>query len=69
MNPHQVKEWANVEKWLESKGFVKTPDRINGGQVWRSKSRRHIIVPDAVDGFYPEYFWNDLVERVDAIVP
>lgn len=69
MNPHQVKTWAEVEEWLREKGFVPTHERVDGGQIWRSKSKRHMVVPDHVDGFYPDYFWNDLVRRAEKIVP
>lgn len=69
MNPHRVKTWEEVEAWLRSKGFVPTHETVDGGRFWRSKSKRHIIVPDHVDGHYPDFFWTDLARRVEAIVP
>jgi hypothetical protein len=69
VNPVQVKTWGDVEAWLVSKGFTKTQERGEGGYFWRSKSKRHIVVPDDVDGYYPDYFWHDLHRRVMDIVP
>lgn len=69
MNPSQVRTWETVEGWLKSKGFTKTHEKVDGGWFWRSKSKRHIIVPDHVDGYYPDFFWKSLKKRVDAIVP
>ena len=69
MNPHQIKTWESVESWLRSKGFVPTSNTIDGGRYWRSKSGRHMIVPDHVDGFYPDFFLADLIKRVEQIVP
>lgn len=69
MNPHQVKTWQEVEAYLLKKGFIPTPEIVLGGRIWRSKSKRHITVPDSVDGHYPDFFWVDLVKRVEQIVP
>lgn len=70
MNPGQVKTWKDVETWLIGKGFTKTHERAEGGgYFWRSKSKRHIVVPDDIDGFYPDFFWRDLYRRVMDIVP
>lgn len=69
MNPAQVKTWEFVERYLASKGFVQTSETVDGGRIWRSRSRKHMIVTDHVDGFYPEFLWNDLVRRVAEIVP
>jgi hypothetical protein len=69
VNPHQVKSWEAVEGWLKSKGFTQTSEKVEGGRIWRSKSKRHIIVTNHVDGFYPEFLWADLVKRVEKIVP
>jgi hypothetical protein len=69
VNPRQVKTWESVEEWLKSKGFTQTTEKVDGGKIWRSKSKRHIIVTNHTDGFYPDFLWKDLVKRVDAIVP
>lgn len=70
MNPNQAKTWESVEQWLKSKGFVPTSEYTDdGGRFWRSKSRKHIIVPQHIDGFFPEYFFTDLERRVNDIVP
>lgn len=69
MNPNQVKTWEEVEAWLTKKGFVPTHETVDGGRIWRSKSKRHMIVHDHVDGFYPEFFWDSLVRRAEQIVP
>lgn len=69
MNPFPVKTWEEVEEHLKRKGFTPTSDVVPNGRYWRSKSRRHMVVPDHIDGMYPDYLWNDLVERVEAIVP
>lgn len=71
MNPHQVRTWEAVEQWLRSKGFVPTQHVVEGGgaTLWRSKSGRHLSVPDHIDGMYPEYFFNDLWRRARQIVP
>jgi hypothetical protein len=69
VNPHQVKSWESVESWLKTKGFTATHETVDGGRFWRSKSKRHIIVTDSVDGFYPDFLWQDLVKRVNEIVP
>lgn len=69
MNPYQVKTWGQVEAWLEKKGFVPTSETTDGGRFWRSKSKRHLVVPDHVDGYYPDYLWVDLYERAMQIVP
>lgn len=70
MNPQQVRAWEEVESWLRSKGFVPTYiAAVGGGQIWQSKSKKNIVVPDPIDGFYPEVFWNDLVRRANLIIP
>jgi len=69
VNPTKVKTWDFVEGWLKSKGFTRTTETVLGGRYWRSKSGRHIIVPDHVDGFFPDFFWDALVKRVEKIVP
>ncbi len=69
MNPSQVQTWESVEAWLARKGFVKTNVRGEGGYLWRSKSKKHIVVPDDIDGFYSDYFWRDLQRRANQIVP
>lgn len=69
MNPVQVKTWGSVEAYLTSKGFTITADKVDGGRIWRSKSKRHIIVTNPIDGFYPDFLWDDLVKRVQQIVP
>lgn len=69
MNPHHVKTWEQVQAWLMSKGFSPTHNVVEGGRIWVSKSKRHMIVPDHMDGFYPDFFWDDLVRRAEKIVP
>lgn len=69
MSPGRVRSWDEVEAWLRSKHFVPTNDLYPGGRFWRSKSKRHLMVPDAIDGFYPEFFWADLVQRANDIIP
>jgi hypothetical protein len=70
VNPHQVKTWEEVESWLRSKGFVPTPNLAPaGGRYWVSKSKRHIVVPNDIDGFYPDVLWQDLYRRAQQIIP
>jgi hypothetical protein len=69
VNPGQVRTWESVEAYLQSKGFVPTQQLVDGGRIWRSKSNRHMAVPEHVDGFFPEVFWIDLIKRVAQIVP
>jgi len=70
VNPNQVKTWAEVEGWLYERGFTPTSETTDdGGRIWRSKSKRHLVVPDHIDGYYPDYLWKPLVERAMQIVP
>lgn len=65
MNPRRVKTQAEVEEELRAKGFAPTQHHLGTGRVWRHEGTgRHIIVPDPVDGMYPDAIIRDMRDLV-----
>lgn len=60
----------DVHKRLAASGFEATGNRVATGEYWRSKSTgKHLLVPDSVQGFYPDWLLKDLEARIGKISP
>jgi hypothetical protein len=61
VNPSRVRTQAEIEALLRSKGLEPTDKCTDTGRFWRhSMTMRHVQVPFAVDGMYPEFILKHL---------
>lgn len=58
---------AEVVESLKKAGFTKTTKTTATGTYWRSKAGRHLLVPESVQGFYPDWLLNDINERLHKL--
>ena len=69
MNPFRVKTRADLEKYLEDRGFTRTNVGTGTGKFWKSvKTGKHIQIPEEYqDGMFPEFYLKDFYEAVEKI--
>jgi hypothetical protein len=59
---------AQVEARLQALGFEPTKERTATGVFWCRKSDgRHLLIPDSVQGFYPDWMLADLEKEIGKI--
>jgi hypothetical protein len=57
----RVKTEGEVDKALTARGFEKTAVSSLTGRYWKCKANgRHLEVPFSVDGFVPEWMWEEI---------
>ena len=60
----------NLQAILRARGFEPTEERTATGRFWRSaETKKHVLVPDSVQGFYPDWLLSDLEEITGKIDP
>lgn len=59
-----------LQQVLRARGFEPTEVSTATGRFWRStETKKHILVPDSVQGFYPDWLLADLEEITGKIDP
>lgn len=53
-----------VIKVLRLNGFKPTGQKTNTGSIWENREGRYLLVPNSVEGFYP----NSLLEIVEKVI-
>ena len=57
-----------IEGRLRELGFSETAYRVDTGCIWRhDASGQHLLVPDSVQGYYPDWIFNALLMRAEDI--
>jgi hypothetical protein len=54
---------------LKALGFSRTTERTATGTFWKSSKGGHILVPDAIQGFYPDWLLSDLEGVIGKLNP
>lgn len=68
MSPGRVLTQEEVEAFLIAKGLEPTEIRTETGRFWKSAATgRHVQVPNAYDGMYPEFILRDLRGRLEEL--
>lgn len=68
MNPYRVLSRENLEAELTKRGFSKTETRTSTGTFWRSsQSGKHLQVPDAYEGMYPDFILRGLNDQMEKM--
>lgn len=53
---------------LVRRGFEQTPHKSNTGTFWKHKaSGKHLMVPFSVQGFCPDWWLEDLADRISLM--
>jgi hypothetical protein len=53
---------------LAKQGFEITTERTDTGTFWRhAASRNHILVPESVQGFYPDWLLWDIHDQIRRV--
>ena len=53
---------------LRELGFKLTEESTNTGVFWRHcDSGKHVLVPNSVQGFYPNWLLEDITEQIGLI--
>lgn len=58
-----------LEERLEALDCEPTGIRLETGELWKAASGRHFIVPDSIQGYYPDWLLWDLEEIIGTISP
>ncbi len=59
-----------VENVLRERDFDPTTLTTATGRFWRHKvTSRHVLVPDSIDGYYPDWLLYDLMSHIGEILP
>jgi hypothetical protein len=59
-----------LKQILGKRGFEPTDERTATGRFWRSRDTgKHVLVPDSVQGFYPDWLLADLEGITGKIDP
>lgn len=57
-----------LHELLDSLGYEATDYVSETGVIWRNlAAMRHLVVPNAADGWYPSWMLDDLVERARRV--
>jgi hypothetical protein len=49
---------------LKRSGFERTARKTNTGTFWKHTSGKHLLVPSSVQGFCPDWWLEDLTDRI-----
>lgn len=67
MNPHRVLTEEEFENELTAAGFTKTTRSTETGAYWRSKTAKHLLLPNAYEGMFPEFIIKDVRARMSVL--
>lgn len=68
MNPDKVTSEVELQARLMAQGFTPTDERTETGTFWVHTSGAHVLVPDALFEYYPNWMTGDLYSAVDRIL-
>lgn len=61
----RVRSAREVYASLKSQGFERTTHKTATGTFWKhAATGKHLLVPKSVQGFYPDWLLEDLLERM-----
>lgn len=61
---------GDLEQVLRDRGFRPTTFKTATGRYWcDAQGLRHVLVPDSLDGYYPDWMLYELEARVGVIAP
>ena len=67
MTDHESME-GDLERLLDSQGYERTSFVSQLGSYWINReSKRHLHVPNSVDGWYPGWMVDELAERAAMV--
>lgn len=61
---------SNTEIWgrLRELGFSETAHHTGTGRIWvHDETEQHLLVPNSVQGYYPDWIFDVLLQRAERI--
>ena len=64
----RVPSAVEIHECLRELGFSETDQRTKTGQIWKhEKSGKHFLVPQSVEGHYPEWIFDEFLLKAETI--
>lgn len=62
-----VPQEAEIQGCLRDLGFTETAQKTATGTFWKHESGAHLLVPASIDGYYPDWIYNEVLLKAEKI--